>query len=66
MTLNDAIRYADERAAREQRDMVVYHAATDQWGRDAVFYVRSVDDSAPHNSTTAYRTILRQAGDKEK
>jgi hypothetical protein len=50
ITMEGAISYARTRAERERKIMRVYHAASDQWGRDALFFVRSVDDKRPDGS----------------
>lgn len=53
---------ADARAAREKRDMIVYHVkGPDVYGRTAVFYVRPVDGSEggpPWGADVAYKTAL--------
>lgn len=38
---------AQDRANREQAPMTIYHVAHDQYGRDAVYYVRSESEGAP-------------------
>ena len=45
--LEAAIQRAEDRAQRAGMRMTVYHVAHDQWGRDAVFFVRSDGEGPP-------------------
>ena len=56
--MNAAIWQAQERANREHSRMTVYHSARDRYGRDAVFFVRSVYEGPPVSETLGnYQTV---------
>jgi hypothetical protein len=56
-TMEAAIAYATERALRDQATMRVYHVAHDQYGRDAVFYVRSETEGRPDDRAVTVTVI---------
>jgi len=61
-----ATEHAEERARREGIEMVVYHLASDRWGRDAVFFVRSATDEVPYGLDGKRADVVYRAKPPEK